>query len=223
MNLKELLSPELYAQVQARIEEVNAGQTDKTKHVRFADLSEGGYVSADKFNSQVNTLNTQIADLQGQITQRDTDITGLQEKLTAAQADSSKLADVQTELTGLKSKYETDQQTWAANIAKHQYEFMVRERANGLQFSSPAAKRDFISQAQSKEFKIDGETLMGYEDFVSKYKTDNPGALVDPEPPQPQDNNKPPQIVLPKNQKPEADKTVFGFQFTGVRPKPDDK
>ena len=53
MKLNELLSPELYQQVQARIDEVNAGQADKTKHVRFADLSEGGYVSVDRFNSQV--------------------------------------------------------------------------------------------------------------------------------------------------------------------------
>ena len=45
MKLNELRSPELYAQVQAEIDKVNAGQPDKTKHVRFADLSEGGYVS----------------------------------------------------------------------------------------------------------------------------------------------------------------------------------
>ncbi len=45
MTLKDLLSPELYAQVQAEIDKRNAGQEDKTKHVRFADLSEGGYVS----------------------------------------------------------------------------------------------------------------------------------------------------------------------------------
>ena len=97
MKLNELLSPELYAQVQAEIDKVNAGQPDKTKHVRFADLSEGGYVSVDKYNSQVNGLNQQVKDLQGQLTQRDTDISDLQGKLTAAQADATKLAEVQTQ------------------------------------------------------------------------------------------------------------------------------
>lgn len=226
MKLNELLSPELYAQVKARIDEVNAGQTDKTKHVRFADLSEGGYVSVDKHNSQVNALTQQVTDLQGQITQRDNDITGLQSKLTAAQADATKLADVQNELSGLQAKYDTDQRTWAANVAKQRKEFMVREKANGLQFSSAAAKRDFIGQANSKDFQLDGETLMGYEDFLAKYKTENPGALVDPEPqdPKPGDNDdgKTPQIVLPKSQKPDAEKSVFGFHFSGVRPRPAD-
>lgn len=223
MKLNELLSPELYAQVQAEIDKANAGQTDKTKHVRFADLSEGGYVSVDKFNSQVGTLSQQVRDLQGQITQRDTDITGLQEKLTAAQADATKLTDVQTELTGLKSKYENDQRAWEANVTKQRKEFMLREKANGLQFSSAAAKRDFIGQATGKDFQLDGETLMGYEDFLAKYKAENPGALVDAQPDDGGDGGNEggkPRIVLPKNPKPDPDKSVFGFQFHGVRPKP---
>lgn len=226
MTLKDLLTPELYAQVQARIDEVNAGQTDKTKHVRFADLSEGGYVSVDKYNSQVNTLNQQITDLQGQITKRDNDITGLKDKLTAAQGDATKLTEAQNALTALQSQYDTDRQDWEKKTQKQRYEFMVREKANGLQFSSPAAKRDFISQANGKEFKVDGETLLGYEDFLTKYKADNPGALVDATPPDGgtlPEGGKAPTIVLPKSQKPEPEKSVFGFTFNGVRPKPVDE
>ena len=88
MKLNELLSPELYAQVQARIDEVNKDQPDKTKHVRFADLSEGGYVSAEKFTAQVEARDKQIGTLQEQIKQRDTDIADLNTKLTAAQGDA---------------------------------------------------------------------------------------------------------------------------------------
>lgn len=200
MKLSEILSPELYAQVQAEIDKVNAGQTDKTKHVRFADLSEGGYVSVDKFNAQVNGLNQQVKDLQGQITQRDTDISGLQEKLTAASADASKLAEVQTQLTGLQAKYTKDQKDWEAKTAKQRKEFMVRERANGLKFSSDAAKRDFLGQANVKDFQLDGETLIGYNEFFDKYKAENPTAFVEEKPadPPPADPPAPkPTIVLP--------------------------
>ena len=202
MKLSEILSPELYAQVQAEIDKVNAGQTDKTKHVRFADLSEGGYVSVDKFNAQVNGLNQQVKDLQGQITQRDTDISGLQEKLTAASADASKLAEVQTQLTGLQAKYTKDQKDWEAKTAKQRKEFMVRDRANGLKFSSDAAKRDFLGQANVKDFQLDGETLIGYNEFFDKYKAENPTAFVEEKPadPPPADPPAPkPTIVLPGN------------------------
>lgn len=200
MKLSELLSPELYAQVQARIDEVNKDQPDKTKHVRFADLSEGGYVSTEKFTAQIEARDKQITSLQGQITQRDADITDLNTKLTAAQGDATKLGDVQKQLGTLQTKYQQDQQKWAAEAAKQRKEFMVRERANGLKFTSAAAKREFIRQANEKDFQLDGETLLGYEDFTAKYKADNADSFVvekpaDPTPP-PTD---PPKIVLPTN------------------------
>ena len=201
MKLSEILSPELYAQVQAEIDKVNAGQADKTKHVRFADLSEGGYVSVDKFNAQVNGLNQQVKDLQGQLASRDTDITGLQEKLTAATADASKLVEVQQQLTGLQAKYTRDQKDWETKTTKQRKEFMVRERANGLKFTSEAAKRDFLGQANVKDFQLDGENLIGYNEFFDKYKAENPTAFVEEKPADPPaDPPAPkPNIVLPGN------------------------
>lgn len=200
MKLNELLSPELYAQVQARIDEVNKDQPDKTKHVRFADLSEGNYVSLEKFTAQVEARDKQIVTLQDQIKQRDTDITDLNTKLTAAQGDAGKLGDVQKQLGTLQAKYQQDQQKWATEAAKQRKEFMVRERANSLKFTSAAAKREFISQANSKDFQLDGDTLMGYEDFVAKYKAENADSFVVDKPsdstPPPAD---PPKIVLPTN------------------------
>ena len=198
MKLNEVLSPELYAQVQAEIDKVNAGQTDKTKHVRFADLSEGGYVSVEKYTSQIEARDQQVKTLQGQLSQRDADITDLQGKLTAAQADSTKLGEAQSALSSLQTKYKQDQQKWADDAAKQRKEFAVREKANDLKFTSAAAKRDFLSQAKGKDFQLDGETLMGYEDFLTKYKADNPGALVEEAPPAPAPATPPqPQIVLP--------------------------
>lgn len=227
MNLKELLAPELFEQVQAAIDAKNAGEPDKTKHIRFADLSEGGYVAVDKYNNKVNTLQQQVNGLQDQITQRDKDMVDLNGKLAAAQADAGKLGEAQTALTTLQQKYDTDRQTWESKNKQQQYEFMVREKASGLQFSSPAAKRDFIREANGKDFKVDGETLLGYEDFVTKYKAENPGALVEPKPDDGSGEGgeatpKQPTIVLPKNPQPTGDKAVFGFKFNGVRPKPSD-
>ena len=51
MELKELLGDDLYKQVQAKIDEKNSTETDKLKHVRYTDLSEGKYVSKEKYDS----------------------------------------------------------------------------------------------------------------------------------------------------------------------------
>lgn len=63
MKLEELLGAELYAQVQAKIDEVNKDQTDKLKHVRFADLSEGEYVSKAKHDALETKYSSQGAEL----------------------------------------------------------------------------------------------------------------------------------------------------------------
>lgn len=167
--------------------------------INAVNLASGDYVSRSKFDDRVNSLTQQVTDLQGQVSQRDNDLASLNTQLTAAQADAGKLSEVQTTLTGLQAQYDSERQQWEQRNAQQAYEFMVRERANGLKFSSTAAKKEFIREAIKMGFKVDGENLLGYTDFVSKYQADDPGAFVteapkDPEPPK-QD---PPTIVLPK-------------------------
>mgnify|MGYP004569710465 CR=1 FL=1 len=183
--------------------------------LNIVDLSDGKYVSQVKYKAATD----QVADLQGQLAARDTDLTDLQTKLTAAQADASKLPDTQAALTALQTKYTTDQATWQEKVQKQMYEFQVREKAGAIKFTSAAAKRDFISQAIGKDFKQDGEKLLGFDEFVTSYTADNPGAISVPDP-EPDDNKEPPRIVLPKGKPESSDKAVFGFNFNGVRPRP---
>lgn len=101
MKLEELLGAELFAQVQAKLDEVNGKEPDKLKHVRYADLSEGEYVGRGKhealqtkYDSQAQELasaNELIAELkkgtkgneelQGKITTYEGQIQQLQEQL----------------------------------------------------------------------------------------------------------------------------------------------
>ena len=200
MTLREVLGEELFEQVDAKINEINANQPDKTKHVRFADLSEGGYVSVSKYTDKVNGLTQQVTDLQGQITQRDADLAGLNEQLTAAQADAGQLAEAQKQLSKLQSRYDADSKAWEAKNAQQAYEYEIRTRANELKFTSAAAKKEFIRDAIAAQFKQDGETLLGYTDFVTKYQENDPGAFAVETPPADPGQTDPapaPTIVLP--------------------------
>lgn len=108
MKLEELLGEELFAQVQAKIDAVNAGKEDKLTHVRYADLSEGGYVSKAKHDAlqalldgktaELDTANGLIADLkkgtkgdeelQGKVTAYESQVEQLQEQLKQTQISS---------------------------------------------------------------------------------------------------------------------------------------
>ncbi len=180
----------------------------KEQKMNIVNLADGGYVSKGKHDDAVNGLKGQITDLQGQLTQRDSDLTSLRDQLTAAQADASKLGTVQQSLADLQSKYNTDKTDFEQRLHRQSYEFMVRERAGGLKFSSAAAKKAFMQEALAMDFKIDGDNLLGYEDFVTKYKADDPGAFVAEKPTETPPAGKTPTIVLPSGGKPSPGKKL---------------
>lgn len=59
--LKTVLGQELFAQVEAKINEHNAAEKDESKHIKIANLGEGGYVSKDK-HSALETEKNSISD-----------------------------------------------------------------------------------------------------------------------------------------------------------------
>ena len=109
MKLEELLEKELYAQVKAAIDAANAKEPDKLKHIRYADLSEGNYVSKEKYTAletdngsiaeQLKTAQELISELkkntggdeklQGKITEYETTINTLQGQLKQEKLDSA--------------------------------------------------------------------------------------------------------------------------------------
>ncbi len=109
MKLQDLLGEELYVQVQAKLDEVNGKEPDKLKHVRYADLSEGEYVSKAKYadlDAENQTNATKLAEannliqqlqkaakgdetLQGQVTAYQAKVQELEEELAQTKIDSA--------------------------------------------------------------------------------------------------------------------------------------
>lgn len=194
---------------------------DKIMAENGADIESARQNEAGKFETERATLQGQITDLQGQVTQRDTDLTDLKGKLTAAQEDAGKLTEAQNALTGLQTKYNDERQQWEQKTAQQAYEFMVREQANGLSFTSTAAKRDFIREAIDKKLVVEGDKILGFDDFVGKYKESDPGAFVPDKGPETVPPEDKPDIVLPPaGGTAPGDGKGFQFHFNGVRPFP---
>lgn len=109
MKLEELLEKELYEKVKAAIDAANAKEPDKLKHIRYADLSEGNYISKEKYSAleadngsiaeQLKTAENLIAELkkntggdeklQGKITEYEAAISTLQKQLQQEKLDSA--------------------------------------------------------------------------------------------------------------------------------------
>lgn len=96
MKLEELLGEELYAQAKAKLDAANEKIEDKKDYVRYVDLSEGNYVSKERYSGavgekeglegQITTLNKTIADLK----KNNADNEGLQKTIADLQEDLKK-------------------------------------------------------------------------------------------------------------------------------------
>ena len=131
----------------------------------------------------MEALNGQVTSLNETIATRDGDLADLQKKLEAAGEDATKLAELNNSMSALQEKYDADTKSYQDKLRQQSYEFAVKEYANSQHFSSKAAKRDFIKAMIDKNLQMEGDKLIGGDDFRAAYATDNEDAFyVEPEP-----------------------------------------
>lgn len=150
----------------------------KTDGAKFVDLSEGKYVSKAKYDDDITSKDNSIKQLNDTIEQRDKDLSELQTKLNDAGTDATKLSELQTSFDSLQTKYAEDTKAYQQQLADQKYEFAVKEFANGKDFTSQAAKRDFIRSLLSEKLKMKNDVIIGADDFATAYATDNADAFV---------------------------------------------
>ena len=143
MTLQELLGEELFQQVQARLDEVNANEPDKLKHVRFADLSEGNYVSKQKYDAEVATS-------QG----KDSEIANYKQAIADLQKANKGNEDIQHRITQLET--ENAQLKAAQEESEMKYAFDVLLIDAGV---TDRDEREFLAFKYEKKLKEEGKTL----------------------------------------------------------------
>lgn len=151
---------------------------------KFVDLTEGNYVSKQKYDDELSQKDTRINELTSTISTRDTDLANLQQKLKDA-GDVDALKQASKDLADLQKRYEKETKDYQAQLSKQAYEFAVKEFANGKNFTSKAAKRDFTQAMLAKNLQFEDGKIIGAEDFVQMYSKDNDDAFVKPADPTP--------------------------------------
>ena len=183
---------------------------------KFVDLTEGHYVSKQKFDDELSQRDTRINDLTTTISTRDTDLATLQQTLKDA-GDLDALKQASKDLADLQKRYDKETKDYQNQLSKQAYEFAVKDFANSKNFTSNAAKRDFVQSMIAKNLSLENGKIIGAEDFVQMYSKDNADAFKAEEPkgePKPKfadgtGNKKPEKLSLSemmkmKNENPDA-------------------
>ena len=109
---------------------------------KFVDLTEGHYVSKQKYDDDISNRDTQITTLNTTIQTRDNDLATLQQTIKDA-GDIDALKQASQDLADLRQRYDTETKQYQKQLRQQAYEFAVTEYVNGLKFTSKAAKNDF--------------------------------------------------------------------------------
>ena len=158
--LKEILGEELYKQFEQAVNTYNSNEANKDKQIKLANLTEGGYVSKDKFLNLETDLTGKVSEL---------------EKANELIGTLKKSSGQDEELQGKITTYETEIET-----LKRENEDLKTE--NELKFALAGAGADsayvdyLVFKAKEKgEIKLDDAgKVKGIEDLISGLKTQLP-------------------------------------------------
>ena len=116
------------------------------------------------------------------IKQRDEDLKKLKKQLEDAGADSETVEKLKTQLSDLQTSYDDAKTKYDAELKKQAYEYAVKEKTNNIKFSSNSAKKAFLSDVINSNLTMKDGEVLGFDDFVNKYKEQDAGAFLTDEP-----------------------------------------
>lgn len=173
MELKELLGDDLYKQVQAKIDEKNSTETDKLKHVRYTDLSEGKYVSKEKYDSELDKLNTLITGKDTEIGNANKLIEELKKASKGDEGMQQKISTYETENTRLQKELEETKVNSAIKVA------LLEAHAVDTDYMTYKIKAAL--KEKNEELKLDDEGhIKGWDNMLTDLKTQFPAQFTAP-------------------------------------------
>lgn len=188
---------------------------------KIADLSKGEYVSKNKYDDDLKNKDTEITNLTTQLGTRDNDLKKLQEQLSNSKNDADTVKNLNKQLNDLQANYDNAKTQYEKQIAEQQMKFAVKEFANKQNFTSKAAKNQFIQSMLEKQLTLDNGNLVGASDYLESYKSENADSFAVEEP---EDNKKKPQFTdkTKTEKKEEENPFIAAMHFTGVRKQPEE-
>ena len=65
-----------------------------------------------------------------------------------------------------------------AKVAELQAGYAAQKAAAGLHFTGASAKKAFMADLAAKNLPLQGDSLLGFDDFVKSYRENDPGAFA---------------------------------------------
>lgn len=150
------------------LKSLKVNDAELPKEVIDSIMAEYGKAVKEK-DEEIETLTTTKDSLDAQLKETNDKVKKLSE------IDADKLNE---EIKNLTEKYEKDTKELNEKLSKQEYGYKVKELTSGLKFSSESAKKSFISDLNNKGLKLEDGKILGFDDFVTSYKEQDPNAFA---------------------------------------------
>jgi len=162
--LREILGEELYAQVEAKINQHNGNEANKDKLVKLANLAGGEYVGKGKYDSEIEKLNGML--------------TGKQTELDTANgliANLEKAAKGNAEMQGQFDAYKTQVQQLQEQLAETKRSAalkvgLIEAGCSDVEYVSYKILSNLKEQGKALEVDED-DHIKGWDEILSGVKT----------------------------------------------------
>ena len=128
--------------------------------------NDGTYIPKAKFDN----LNEQKKDLENQLKETNDKVQEL------SKVDTEEL---KQKIADLQKKYDEDTKALNDKYEAREYDIKLKDYAKDLKFSSNSAKKSFMNDLKERELKFEDDKLVGFDDFVSSYKENDPTAFIE--------------------------------------------
>ena len=163
--LKEILGEDLYSQTKEKVDSYN--QEHKDKPLKLVNLSEGAYVSKEKFDSketELKNLNEQLTNANNEIkSYKDMDIDSIKKSASDWEGKYNKLLEEQE---NAKNEEIRSQRT--------------NDFFKDIKFSCESAKAGVMAKFKEKDFKYDEKAgkYQGANEWLEEIKKNDAGAFL---------------------------------------------
>lgn len=161
MELREALGEELFAQVDAKLTEINGAEDRKENPVKFVDLSEGGYVGKENYTrlqTEMNGYKTQLGEANTTIqSYKDMDIDGIKQSVE-----------------NWKTKYDTDTQALQQTLENERMTHAAESFLSGQKIKSPLSRKAILQDFMAQKMEYKEGKFVGADEYMKKVREQYP-------------------------------------------------
>ena len=118
-----------------------------------------------------------------------------------------------------KAKYEqsaaeakTKETEYQQKLQEQAYDFKLNETVSNLKFPNELTKNAFVNELKAKKLPLEGDKLLGFDDYIKEVGEKNPGLFVTEEAP----TDPTPEVILKPTNTQQLNNNPMNFNFTPI-------